>query len=94
MVSNSCWSVKIGCILSENEAVVVKMPGHTCIICGNNPSKDTEVSFHHFPSDASRILKWLSEQLSSSVIIPFLLKLQLIFTIQQLLESTWALGFH
>ena len=34
------------------------MPGHTCIICGNNPSKDPGVSFHRFPSDASRRLKW------------------------------------
>ena len=34
VLSNSCWSVKIGCILSENEAVVVKMPGHTALFVG------------------------------------------------------------
>ena len=28
-------SVNIGCVLSDKEAVALKMPGHTCIICGN-----------------------------------------------------------
>ena len=36
------------------------MPGHTCIVCGNNPSQDPSVSFHRFPSDPDRRVRWLS----------------------------------
>ena len=35
------------------------MPGHTCIVCGNNPSQDQSVSFHRFPSDPNRRVRWL-----------------------------------
>ena len=34
------------------------MPGHTCVVCGNNPNQDTGVSFHRFPSERTRE-RWL-----------------------------------
>jgi hypothetical protein len=30
------------------------MPGHTCVVCGSTPTKDTEASFHRLPSDPVR----------------------------------------
>ena len=35
------------------------MPGHTCVVCGNNPNQDTGVSFHRFPSERTRRERWL-----------------------------------
>ena len=35
------------------------MPGHTCIVCGNNPNQDVGASFHRFPSEKTRRQRWL-----------------------------------
>lgn len=38
---------------------VVKMPGHSCIVCGNTPTKDKDASFHRFPTDPVKRASWL-----------------------------------
>ena len=36
------------------------MPGHTCVVCGNNSSQDPSVSFHRFPGpNNARRARWL-----------------------------------
>ena len=35
------------------------MPGKYCCVCGNNHSKDPNVSFHRFPSDRNKRGRWL-----------------------------------
>ena len=37
------------------------MPGNTCLVCGHTQVKDSNVSFHHFPSssDQTRRERWL-----------------------------------
>ena len=55
-------SVKFGCSMTKNECLPVccwMMPGHTCVVCGNTPSKDKDASFHGFPSDPVRRVSWL-----------------------------------
>ena len=36
-----------------------RMPGKYCCVCGNNHSKDPNVSFHRFPSDRTKRGRWL-----------------------------------
>ena len=50
--------------------VTIKMPGDTCLVCGNNRSNDAGTSFHRFPSDPERSRLWLRVfQLMSSRIL-------------------------
>ena len=56
-VFEECESVKVQ---TRSRRFCWTMPGHTCIVCGNNPSQDPSVSFHRFPSDPERRVRWLS----------------------------------
>ena len=35
------------------------MPGHRCIVCGNQRENEKNLSFRHFPSDLKRRASWL-----------------------------------
>ena len=39
--------------------VVATMTGTWCLVCGNSQSKDSDASFHRFPSDLGRRAIWL-----------------------------------
>ena len=39
--------------------VVATMTGTCCLVCGNSQSKDSDASFHRFPSDLGRRAIWL-----------------------------------
>ena len=47
------------------------MPEKYCCVCGNSKSKDTNISFHLFPSNDKRRLEWLKAfQIKASEVKP------------------------
>ena len=46
--------------------VTIKIPGDTCLVCGNNRSNDPGTYFHRFPSDPERSVQLSVFQLSES----------------------------
>ena len=40
---------------------LVAIPGDHCIVCGSSRAKDSNASFHHFPSDLSKEQLWTEE---------------------------------
>ena len=60
------------------------MSGHTCVVCGNNPSQDDGVPFHDFLSDKTGRAKRLQIlRFDESVrLIIMILNLQKLFTVR------------
>ena len=44
----------------KQSQVIVRMPGDSCLVCGNTRSKDSSASFHRFPTDSERRTVWLN----------------------------------